>query len=78
VSSQPKIRRAVPPTSDRLLTGLIAYDPKDPDTKGPPISQLRPLSDRFNGVQLAMTKGAQSVDQLVSPEEAIRIAMTRQ
>jgi arylsulfatase len=36
------------------------------------------FSGRIKGVQLAIAEDAQSVDHLVSPEEAIRIAMARQ
>ncbi len=34
--------RTVLPIPDRPRTGLITYDAKDPDTKFPPIEQLRP------------------------------------
>jgi len=37
-----KIQRTVLPIPDRPRTGLITYDAKDPDTKYPPIEQLRP------------------------------------
>ena len=36
------------------------------------------FSGRVKGVQLAIAEDAESVDHLVSPEEAIRIAMARQ
>jgi Sulfatase len=36
------------------------------------------FSGRIKGVQLAIAEDAESVDHLVSPEEAIRIAMARQ
>ncbi len=36
------------------------------------------FSGRVKGVQLAIAEGAESVDHLVSPEEAVRIAMARQ
>jgi arylsulfatase A-like enzyme len=42
VSSQDNIQRTVLPIPDRPRTGLITYDAKDPDTKFPPITQLRP------------------------------------
>lgn len=38
MSDQPEIL----PIPDWPRTGLITYDAKDPDTKFPPISQLRP------------------------------------
>ncbi len=36
------------------------------------------LSGRVKGVQLAIAEDAESIDHLVSPEDAIRIAMARQ
>src|SRR3977135_2582635 len=42
MTSQDNIPRTVLPTPDRPRTGLITYDAKDPDTKSPPIEQLRP------------------------------------
>ncbi|RWN66240.1 MAG: arylsulfatase [Mesorhizobium sp.] len=40
--SEDKINRTVLPIPSRPRTGLITYDAKDPDTKFPPIEQLRP------------------------------------
>jgi arylsulfatase len=37
-----KIDRTILPLPDRPRTGLITYDAKDPETKYPPIAQLRP------------------------------------
>ena len=37
-----RIARNVLPIPARPRTGLITYDAKDPDTKYPPIEQLRP------------------------------------
>src|SRR5260370_2136477 len=42
MNDQDKIQRTVLPIPDRPRTGLITYDAKDPDTKFPPIRQLRP------------------------------------
>src|ERR1700730_857845 len=42
MSSRDNIQRTVLPIPDRPRTGLITYDAKDPDTKFPPIMQLRP------------------------------------
>jgi arylsulfatase A-like enzyme len=42
MSGQDTKQRAVLPIPDRARTGLITYDAKDPDTKYPPIEQLRP------------------------------------
>ena len=36
------------------------------------------FSGHIRGVQLAIAEDAESVDHLVSPEEAVRIAMARQ
>ncbi|MGH8014063.1 MAG: arylsulfatase, partial [Candidatus Binataceae bacterium] len=40
--SNEKISRSVLPIPDRTHVGLTTYDAKDPDTKYPPIKQLRP------------------------------------
>ena len=45
-----KMPRHILPIPDRPRTGLITYDAKDPDTKFPPISQLRPPKDAPNVV----------------------------
>jgi hypothetical protein len=37
-----QLQRNVLPIPDPVRTGLITYDAKDPDTKFPPIQQLRP------------------------------------
>src|SRR6476620_4785249 len=42
MSSQDNIHRTILPIPDRPRTGLITYDAKDPETKFPPIEQLRP------------------------------------
>src|SRR5271170_3211995 len=42
MSDQDKIQRTVLPIPDQPRTGLITYDAKDPDTKFPPITPLRP------------------------------------
>jgi arylsulfatase A-like enzyme len=42
MSEQDRIQRTVLPIPDRQRTGLVTYDAKDPDTKFPPITQLRP------------------------------------
>jgi arylsulfatase len=42
MSDQDKIQRSVLPIPDQPRSGLITYDAKDPDTKNPPITQLRP------------------------------------
>ncbi|MDF2900439.1 MAG: arylsulfatase, partial [Phenylobacterium sp.] len=48
MSAQHDIDRHVLPIPDRPRTGLITYDAKDPDTKYPPIAQLRPPKDAPN------------------------------
>jgi arylsulfatase A-like enzyme len=42
VSSQDKIERSILPIPDQPRIGLITYDAKDPDSKFPPIEELRP------------------------------------
>jgi len=42
MSDQDKMQRSVLPIPDQPRSGLITYDAKDPDTKNPPITQLRP------------------------------------
>jgi arylsulfatase len=42
MSSQDPIQRSILPIPDQPRSGLITYDAKDPDTKFPPITQLRP------------------------------------
>ena len=42
MNDQDKIQRTVLPIPDQPRSGLITYDAKDPDTKYPPITQLRP------------------------------------
>ena len=42
MNDQDKLQRTVLPIPDRPRSGLITYDAKDPDTKYPPIAQLRP------------------------------------
>ena len=40
--SNDKLQRNVLPIPDRPRSGLITYDARDPDSKFPPIEQLRP------------------------------------
>src|SRR6202051_1985026 len=42
MSTQDDIQRTVLPIPDQSRTGLVTYDAKDPDTKFPPITPLRP------------------------------------
>ena len=42
MTDQGKVQRTVLPIPDRPRTGLVTYDAKDPDTKFPPITPLRP------------------------------------
>ena len=42
MSSQDDIHRTVLPIPDQAHVGLTTYDAKDPDTKYPPIRELRP------------------------------------
>jgi arylsulfatase len=42
MNSQDQAQRTVLPIPDQQRTGQVTYDAKDPDTKFPPITQLRP------------------------------------
>ena len=42
MSSQDKLQRSILPIPDLKYVGLTTYDAKDPETKFPPIEQLRP------------------------------------
>ena len=42
MSSEDKVQRTILPIADRQHVGVTTYDAKDPDTKYPPIEQLRP------------------------------------
>src|ERR1700721_2345526 len=42
MASQDDISRTVLPVPDQERTGLITYDAKDPESKYPPIRQMRP------------------------------------
>src|SRR5258705_5487954 len=42
MDSRDSIQRSVLPIPDRKPVGLTTYDAKDPDTKFPPITPLRP------------------------------------
>src|SRR5512133_3794965 len=46
--AEEKFARNVLPIPDRARTGLITYDAKDPETKYPPIEQLRPPKNAPN------------------------------
>ena len=46
--AEEKVARNVLPIPDRARTGLITYDAKDPETKYPPIEQLRPPKNAPN------------------------------
>jgi arylsulfatase A-like enzyme len=46
--AEDKVARNVLPIPDRPRTGEITYDAKDPETKFPPIEQLRPPKDAPN------------------------------
>jgi hypothetical protein len=54
--------------------GMDSGSPVSPDHG----SRGNEFSGRVKGVQLAIAKDAESLDHLVSPEEAVRIAMARQ
>jgi arylsulfatase len=46
MDSRDSIQRSVLPIPDRKPAGLTTYDAKDPDTKFPPITPLRPPTVR--------------------------------
>jgi arylsulfatase A-like enzyme len=46
--SQDNLQRSILPIPDPQYVGLTTYDAKDPDTKFPPIEQLRPPTDAPN------------------------------
>ncbi|MBK8553618.1 MAG: arylsulfatase [Ignavibacteria bacterium] len=48
MSDNEKIQRTVLPIPDQPYKGLIMYDAKDPESKFPPIAQLRPPKDAPN------------------------------
>ena len=48
MNSPDKIQRSILPIPDRPFSGLITYDAKNPDSKFPPIEQLRPPADAPN------------------------------
>ena len=48
MASTDSLQRSVLPIPDRKPVGLTAYDAKDPDTKFPPITQLRPPTGASN------------------------------
>ncbi len=50
MNDQDKIDRTVLPIPDQPRTGLITFDAKDPETKFPPITPLRPPKDAPNVV----------------------------
>jgi Sulfatase len=59
---------------DGCDVGEDSGSPVSPDYR----SRGNQFSGRVKGVQLAIAKDAESADHLVSPEEAVRIAMARQ
>ena len=48
MSTQDKIQRSILPIPDQAHVGLTTYDAKDPDTRFPPLEQLRPPSGAPN------------------------------
>ena len=80
MSSQERSRPHLP-IPDRPRTGLITCDAKDPETKCFPIDQLRPPKGAPSILVIVHWPKdikADSSDHLVSPEDAVRIAMARQ
>ena len=73
MTSQDKIQRTVLPIPDQPHVGLTTYDAKDPDTKYPPIRELRPPQ----GAPPAPL-AVHATHRLITPEERFRVAMARQ
>ena len=48
MSLRDNVHRTVLPIPDQPRTGLVTYDARDPDTKYPPITPLRPPKDAPN------------------------------
>jgi arylsulfatase len=59
---------------DGCDVGVDTGSPVSPDYK----AHGNEFTGRVNGVQLAISEAAESADHLVSPDEAIRVAMARQ
>ena len=86
-----KLDRTHLPMRNTARSGLVTYDAKNPDSKFPPIEQLRPpkgapnvliVLNHFNGevkgVELSIADDPNNSDHLVNPEDAIKAAMGRQ
>src|SRR4026207_1496156 len=54
MSTSDSIQRSMLPIPDRKPAGLTTYDAKDPDTKFPPIAQLRPPAGAPNVVVILL------------------------
>ena len=94
MSADRKHRSHLPMPNTPPLRQLIAYDAKRPDSKFPPIEQLRPpkgapnvlivlIDDAGSGSSSAFggpcqAPNAENADHLVKPEDAIHMAMARQ
>jgi Sulfatase len=50
MNDRDKIQRTVLPIPDQQYVGLTTYDAKDPETKFPPIQELRPPTGAPNGL----------------------------
>ena len=78
MSLQNKIQRSVLPIPDQAHVGFTIYDAKDPDTKNPPIRELRPPQGAPNVlVVLIDDVGKDDFDHLISPEERLNLARLR-
>jgi hypothetical protein len=89
MSPHDHIQRNVLPLPDQPRTGPITYDAKDPDTKFPPISQLRPpkgapnvllilIDDAGFGSSSAFGGPCQTPNAEKLAKNAIRLALARQ
>ena len=57
MNDEAKIQRTVLPIPDPQRTGLITYDAKDPESKFPPIRQLRPPKGASNVLIVLYCRG---------------------
>ena len=82
MSGSEKVRREVLPIPDASHVDLTTYDAKDPDTKHPPIRDIRPPKGAPD-VPIVLIedvggKEAQDADHFLTAEERFHIAMARQ
>lgn len=73
------LRREALPIPNRPTPGPVTYDAKDPGAAFPPIEQLRPPEGAPNvRVRIDLGDDAGEADHLITAEDRMRIATTRQ